>query len=225
MSIDIANSILPYPLNFAEDFVENLPDDLLGNIKLDAEGRLLKQYIEFRNFASFITESYDAWLTNTLPRQIAEFKYMGADGSMFAFEFNRYESPKYYTTDRDPKALLPQVCRLNELTYNLTIYVDYTQTFPLNTGKPKQYVRDQEFGKIPLCLKSRYCHLYNKTDRELLALGECNNDPGGYFIINGSERIILNQDKLASNKIITFLYVKNTVSFVNSQNTSYYWKI
>jgi DNA-directed RNA polymerase II subunit RPB2 len=221
MSVDLASSILPYPLNFAEDFIENLPDDLMGNITLDSEGKLLKQYIEFKNFAGFIIDSYDAWLTNTLPRQIAEFKYQGIDGSTFAFEFNRYESPKIYSTNAQPKALLPQMCRLNELTYNLTIYVDYTQTFPASTGRPKQYIRDQEFGKIPLCLKSRYCHLYNKTDRELLALGECNNDPGGYFIVNGSERIILNQDKLASNKIITFLYVKNTVSFVNSQITFY----
>jgi DNA-directed RNA polymerase II subunit RPB2 len=221
MSIDLSTSILPYPLGLAEDFVENLPDDLMGNVILDESGKLLKQYIEYKNFAGFITDSYDAWLTNTLPKQIQEFKYLGIDGSLFAFEFNRYESPKYYSVDKNPGPLLPQICRLNELTYNLTIYVDYTQTFPNDPNRPKQYIRDQEFGKIPLCLKSRYCNLYNKTDRELLALGECNNDPGGYFIINGSERIILSQDKLASNKIITFLYLKNTVSFVNSQITFY----
>ena len=45
-------------------------------------------------------------------------------------------------------------------------------------------------GKIPIMLRSNYCLLYGLTDRDLHEVNECPLDPGGYFIINGSEKVI-----------------------------------
>lgn len=44
-------------------------------------------------------------------------------------------------------------------------------------------------GKIPIMLRSTYCLLNGLTDRDLTELNECPLDPGGYFIINGSEKV------------------------------------
>lgn len=46
-------------------------------------------------------------------------------------------------------------------------------------------------GKIPIMLRSKYCLLAGLSDRDLTELNECPLDPGGYFIINGSEKVII----------------------------------
>lgn len=51
-------------------------------------------------------------------------------------------------------------------------------------------------------LRSARCHLTGKSDREMADLGECPLDPGGYFIVNGTEKVILVQEQLSKNRII-----------------------
>ena len=48
-------------------------------------------------------------------------------------------------------------------------------------------------GKIPIMLRSEYCSLHDHTDKELTELGECPYDEGGYFIVNGSEKVLIAQ--------------------------------
>ena len=54
-------------------------------------------------------------------------------------------------------------------------------------------------GKIPTMVRSSYCILNGLADRDLTELNECPLNPGGYFIINGSEKVLIAQEKLASN--------------------------
>jgi DNA-directed RNA polymerase beta subunit len=49
---------------------------------------------------------------------------------------------------------------------------------------PKEYI-----GRVPVMVLSKFCHLYEKTGRQLTDLGECIYDQGGYFVINGSEKV------------------------------------
>jgi len=59
-----------------------------------------------------------------------------------------------------------------------------------------------QIGNLPIMLKSKYCHL-NKLNREgLIENGEDPDDPGGYFIINGSEKVLVNIEDLASNRLL-----------------------
>ena len=44
-------------------------------------------------------------------------------------------------------------------------------------------------GQVPIMLRSTYCILSESNDRELTDLGECPYDQGGYFVINGSEKV------------------------------------
>lgn len=74
--------------------------------------------------------------------------------------------------------------------YSAPLYVDITKTVlkegeePIETQLQKCFI-----GKIPIMLRSTYCLLNGLTDRDLTELNECPLDPGGYFIINGSEKV------------------------------------
>ena len=104
----------------------------------------------------------------------------------------------------------PQQCRLRDLTYASPIMVDV------------QYVRGRQLvvrrgiviGRMPIMLKSSKCIL-NQTrkgsdaaegeEAKYARLGECPLDPGGYFIIRGTEKVILVQEQLSKNRIIVDL--------------------
>lgn len=59
-------------------------------------------------------------------------------------------------------------------------------------------------GKLPVMLKSRICTLRNRTESELYAFQECPFDQGGYFIINGSEKVLIAQERSAANIVQVF---------------------
>eukprot|EP01034_Spumella_vulgaris_P042357 gene42357-52527_t len=53
-------------------------------------------------------------------------------------------------------------------------------------------------------LRSRYCILNSRMDRDLTKVGECVFDQGGYFVINGSEKVIIAQERLSNNHVYVF---------------------
>ena len=65
-------------------------------------------------------------------------------------------------------------------------------------------------------LQSKYCVLSEKTNLTKSDLGECENDFGGYFIINGSEKVLVSQEKVAENKVYVFKNSKNSSKFSHS---------
>ena len=102
-------------------------------------------------------------------------------------------------TDEIGNAVMPHQCRLNNRTYELEIrgQIDIDYVF---SKKVESKTFDNIFiGKIPLMLKSHLCYLSNLSSEELLSFGECKYELGGYFIINGSEKVLLTQERLAEN--------------------------
>lgn len=53
-------------------------------------------------------------------------------------------------------------------------------------------------------LRSSYCTLYQNSEKDLTELGECPLDQGGYFIINGSEKVLIAQEKMSTNHVYVF---------------------
>ena len=90
-------------------------------------------------------------------------------------------------------------------SYSAPLYVDITKTVLQDGQDPKESVHQKTFiGKIPIMLRSTYCLLNQLTDRDLTELNECPLDPGGYFIINGSEKVLIAQEKMATNTVYVF---------------------
>ena len=65
-------------------------------------------------------------------------------------------------------------------------------------------VSNEYFGEVPCMVRSEYCHLKDKADMEKCDLGECIYDQGGYFIVNGSEKVLIAQERQAYNRVYCF---------------------
>ena len=101
-----------------------------------------------------------------------------------------------------PPSFTPQEARLRNMDYHITAVANITQGFTSSLGTHTQKVfPNQKIGEIPLMLKSKYCCLNQQTPEEMISYGECDNDIGGYYIINGKERCIVAQERIEYNRI------------------------
>ena len=92
----------------------------------------------------------------------------------------------------------PNECRLRDMTYAAPIYVDYI--YPKSSGKSKR--RNVLIGRMPMMLRSAKCVLNGRGETDMALLNECAVDPGGYFIVRGTEKVILVQEQLSKNRVI-----------------------
>jgi len=112
--------------------------------------------------------------------------------------------------------LLPNVARLRNMTYNLEMHADVKVQYEFisnKTGPPEikhTVFKGIHIGTIPIMLQSKECYLYGKSKKELVKLGECPFDRGGYFIIDGKEKVIISQERIAPNKL--FLSIPSSAS-------------
>ncbi|XP_025093767.1 DNA-directed RNA polymerase II subunit RPB2 [Pomacea canaliculata] len=124
---------------------------------------------------------------------------------LLKFEQIYLSKPTHWEKDGVATPLMPNEARLRNLTYSAPLYVDIKKTVikegedPVETLHQKTYI-----GRIPIMLRSTYCLLNGLTDRDLTELNECPLDPGGYFIINGSEKVLIAQEKMATNTVYVF---------------------
>ncbi|KAL3319027.1 DNA-directed RNA polymerase III subunit RPC2 [Cichlidogyrus casuarinus] len=92
----------------------------------------------------------------------------------------------------------PHDCRLRELTYAGEILVDITFMRQNEVVSKKGVL----IGRMPIMLRSSACVLNGKTNKDVMSMKECPLDPGGYFIINGTEKVVLMQEQLSKNRIL-----------------------
>ncbi|XP_061988708.1 DNA-directed RNA polymerase III subunit 2-like [Rosa rugosa] len=105
------------------------------------------------------------------------------------------------TRDGVTDKIAPHTCRLSDMTYSapVRVNVEYVEGAHDLTPRRKAGVK---ICTMPIMLRSCKCILAGKSDSELAKLGECPLDPGGYFVIKGSERVLLIQEQLSKNRII-----------------------
>ncbi|KAK6090882.1 hypothetical protein P3W45_000127 [Vairimorpha bombi] len=113
--------------------------------------------------------------------------------------------PSYTEADGTTITLTPSEARLRDLTYLSQLYVDVLKETESESGVIDQHRYSRvPFGSLPVMVKSSYCSTYKLSDEELVKNGECEYDVGGYFIVNGSEKVIIAQERMASNTIYVF---------------------
>jgi len=107
------------------------------------------------------------------------------------------------------RTLFPNEARVRNLDYlsDLSVDVSFREKKNNSQDKIEEKVKTQTYsiGKIPIMVRSDYCSLYNKSDTERVDVRECEFDQGGYFIIGGGEKVIVAQERMATN----FVYVFN----------------
>jgi DNA-directed RNA polymerase III subunit RPC2 len=93
------------------------------------------------------------------------------------------------------------------LTYSANIFVDVEYTRGRQIVKRKNVM----IGRLPIMLRSSHCVLTGKNEAELARMKECPLDPGGYFVVKGTEKVILVQEQLSKNRIIVDVDKKNNI--------------
>ena len=118
--------------------------------------------------------------------------------------------PIFQSQDGSKQLMTPHLARLNGLTYGVNLYTDIqilVETINSNgiIERNEIKVANVIIGKIPIMVKSKACILNTMPGiAEDNGKNECRYDPGGYFIINGNEKVIISQDRIAENKCLIF---------------------
>lgn len=115
----------------------------------------------------------------------------------------RVGKPRVKEADGSYNEIFPMQARLRNLTYAAPIYLKMRIVKEYEDGT-EEIIDDKEveIGELPVMLKSKICNLHGLSDEELIEVGEDPLDPGGYFVINGAERVIITLEDLAPNKIL-----------------------
>jgi DNA-directed RNA polymerase II subunit RPB2 len=130
--------------------------------------------------------------------------------------------PQLYENNGAIKPMFPQDARLRNFTYESSIMIDINIQYNIRTGENLQNIEcihktipKVNIGKMPIMVKSSLCLLTHHKHLDPRKTGECAYDVGGYFIINGSEKTVLAQERVAENRIYCFESSKNQTKYTH----------
>jgi DNA-directed RNA polymerase subunit B len=148
----------------------------------------LNSYNEFmeRGLQSIIDE------VGEIEIETAEYPYKIKLGKI------KLQQPRIMELDGSITHVAPMEARLRNLTYASPIMLECSIVEDAKILES----RFIHIGDMPVMVKSNACILHNLSDGKLVELGEDPRDPGGYFVINGSERVVVGLEDLSYNKII-----------------------
>lgn len=186
--------------------------------------RFIDLYFKQKNIMySHLYNSFDKLLDEDIPNFLKNnnntfFEKVTAD-KIYRYKFkfeNIAVKPPFI--DIDDEIMLPQHARLRNLTYASKLIATITQIQEITdiaTGEVTEKIvgtpeNTYPITDIPILVRSKYCSLnikkgYDKT--------ECAYDPGGYFIVNGSEKVVMSLERMIENRPLVF--IKKDASAVN----------
>ena len=207
-----------------EDYIEE-PWDIIGSY---FKGHHLKQLVrhQVESYNDFVTIQIQRTIDMFNPVQVRsehdynkEFNKYGLEMFITFENFNIYR-PQIHENNGATKLMFPQEARLRNFTYASNMTVDINIKYVIRNGDGLENTQSIyrklpkiQIGKLPIMLRSNICVLtqYNHIDNKIS--GECKMDPGGYFIINGSEKTCLGQERAAENQIYCFDVSKNNTKW------------
>ena len=182
---------------------------------------IIDQYFKSNNIICHQLNSYNDLLENIIPNILDQF---------FPFELNinndriksikikygniNYKDTKCIENNGSVNVMTPMIARLRNYSYMILIELDLIvnivsiENGVINNHK-ETILKNITFGKIPIMVNSEQCvtNKYRKKENE------CKYDYGGYFIINGNEKVIISQEKIAPNIIQVFKNNKATSKY------------
>ena len=167
---------------------------------------VIPQIIE-RNNPVIIATDYDESIKDFRKKYVIEF-------------LQTYLSKPLIQENNDViKPLLPNEARLRGLTYAAPMFIDVKHTLILKDDSGKEKILQDTpmsaietkipFFKLAVMLHSKYCHLSDRSETSLAEMGECEYDQGGYFVVNGGEKVIVSQERVAENQVFVWSPSKN----------------
>jgi DNA-directed RNA polymerase II subunit RPB2 len=208
----------------ASQYIEQPWDVIESYFKGQHLDRLVRHQLEsYNNFVGYqIIKTIEMFN----PVHIASEQDYDAKSGKYALEiFITFENfhiyrPQIHENNGAIKLMFPQEARLRNFTYASAMTIDINIKYVIRNGEnlenaqtiyktlPKIHI-----GKLPIMLKSSICVLNQYKHVENVHTGECKYDAGGYFIINGSEKTVLGQERAAENRVYCFNVSKNQTKY------------
>lgn len=182
--------------------------------------QLIQKYFEEQTFVESNIETFNNFIDFELQTIIEENKDI--EPTIIPHNVDRFqikldkiwiEKPQITEADGSKREIYPIEARLRKITYAAPCFIELSSH--INEVQRESFVT--QIGNIPIMLKSKYCLLNKISNDDLIKHGEDPNDPGGYFIINGTEKALIHIEDLASN---TFL-----VNYVGAGVSEYIGKM
>jgi DNA-directed RNA polymerase II subunit RPB2 len=201
------------------------------------EWKAIRSYFSTQGITRMVEhqiESYEDFIRNKLPlivssnAPIVVWHEQDETTKKYKYEFRltfeniTYMKPRIQEATGRVKPMFPQEARVRNFTYSAQMFCDVrfvARTYKGDTlaeyDESMRVFSGVSLGKIPVMLGSSLCIL-NDYPMSREETGECPNDPLGYFIIHGSERTILCQEKVADNRIMVFFNKKTASKYTYS---------
>jgi len=185
---------------------------------------LIQKYFDEQSFVGSDIESYNFFMEKELNKIIEENKeivptIIPHNIDDFKIKLDKIWSVKPEITEADgsKRNIFPVEARLRKLTYSAPTFIEVSAHI---NGVQRESFTTQ-IGNIPIMLKSKLCHLYNLSRQELIDKGEDPDEPGGYFIINGTEKVLITIEDLASNRFLVEKHKSGTSEYVGKLFSEY----
>ena len=162
---------------------------------------LMKSFFNEEGLVKQHLDSYNDFTRNTLQQIIDEIGGITIEvpNHVYDIKFGAIEigDPRVVEVDGTVREVYPREARIRNLTYSAPLYLE----IELDDEGRETYER-VNIGDLPIMVKSNLCLLSRHTEDELVKLGEDPKEVGGYFIVNGSERVIVSLEDLAPNRVL-----------------------
>ncbi len=174
-------------------------DFLLLQKSFFKEKGLVRQHLDSYN--KFIDHGIQEVVDETgeINIEVPEMPYSIKLGQLWIIDPQSKISGTYITeVDGTKHEIFPMEARFRNLTYAAPLALEMTPIVDGREQEPELVL----IGNLPVMLKSKLCILSQLTPEELIEHGEDPNDSGGYFIVNGSERVVVAMEDLAANRVL-----------------------
>ena len=162
---------------------------------------LMKSFFQEEGLVKQHLDSYNEFTKNTLQQIIDEIGGIQIEvpSHTYNIKFGAIEigEPRVVEVDGTVREVYPREARIRNLTYSAPLYLE----IELDDEGRETYER-VNIGDLPIMVKSNLCLLSRHTKDELVKLGEDPDEVGGYFIVNGSERVIVSLEDLAPTRVL-----------------------
>ena len=158
---------------------------------------LISQFVKTKGLLSHQNETFDEFIENGISRVIHECDInLKTKDALCRYTFDEVyiPNPCIIKEDRSMRVMYPNEARHSDLTYSSPLFVNIKEQITHDTGEVEMKLYKRIIiGYVPIMLRSSKCNLQLHSDTERIALGECEKDNGGYFIIKGKERVLIGQ--------------------------------
>ncbi|MEM4271574.1 MAG: DNA-directed RNA polymerase subunit B'' [Candidatus Pacearchaeota archaeon] len=163
----------------------------------DKNNILIKKYLEQHSLVESNIISFNDFINNRIQKIVDEVNESIEKDEEVEIHLGkiRIKEPNIVEADGSTTLITPAIARLRNLTYSAQIFVELTIKYGQQTDSS-----EVEIGRIPVMVRSAICNTHNMTKEQLVSNYMDPLDPGGYFIINGNERVMVMNEDLASNQ-------------------------